>query len=153
MAEAGEGVEEEYGACSAAVVSAETAAAETVSVGASVETTVETKVEATEHVQEVAGALDAGDVVDVMQMITALRIKHHPAVDCRANHLSTVGLVVEGGCHISAVVPGGTAPSVRACPVPRHRYSSRALTTAHLRARAHTHSHTHRTHTHRAVRP
>jgi predicted nucleic acid-binding Zn-ribbon protein len=58
-------------------------------------------------------------VVDVMQIITALRKKHHPQVDCRASHMSTVGLVVEGGSHISAVVPGGTCAQTHfVCPTP-----------------------------------
>ena len=66
---------------------------------------------------EAVEVIDADYVVDVMQIITALRKKHHPQVDCRASHMSTVGLVVEGGSHISAVVPGGTCAQTHVvCP-------------------------------------
>ena len=94
---------------------------------------------------EVVEIIDPDYVVDVMQIITALRKKHHPQADCRASHMSTVGLVVEGGSHISAVVPGGTRAQTHfVCPTSclcRHNNHARPL--AH-EAHPHTHAHPHR---------
>ena len=89
---------------------------------------------------EAVEVIDADYVVDVMQIITALRKKHHPQVDCRASHMSTVGLVVEGGSHISAVVPGGTCAQTHfVCPIyvhtSPHPQAHQAL--PHTRANAH----------------
>ena len=86
--------------------------------------------------------IDADYVVDVMQIITALRKKHHPQVDCRASHMSTVGLVVEGGSHISAVVPGGTRAQTHfVCPTPclfTHFIPPAGPPGPHSRTRTHT---------------
>lgn len=63
-------------------------------------------VETTQQKSEVS-TNEGTSVEDVMTFITALRKKHHPLVDVQCLQCSTVGLVVEGGRHISAVVPGG----------------------------------------------
>ena len=42
-----------------------------------------------------------------MNLVTSLRTKHYPRVHIDARHVSTVGLVVEGACQVSAVVPCG----------------------------------------------
>ena len=39
----------------------------------------------------------------VMKIVTELRKKHQPRVDSSTDRVSTVGLVLEAGCHISAV--------------------------------------------------
>lgn len=46
-------------------------------------------------------------VEDLVNLVTSLRTKHYPRVHIDARHNSTVGLVVEGACQVSAVVPGG----------------------------------------------
>ena len=39
----------------------------------------------------------------VMKIVTKLRKKHQPVVDGNTDRVRTVGLVLEAGCHISAV--------------------------------------------------
>jgi hypothetical protein len=44
-----------------------------------------------------------GAVEAVMKIVTELRKKHQPVVDGSTDRVSTVGLVLEAQCHISAV--------------------------------------------------
>ena len=54
-----------------------------------------------------------GAVEAVMKIVTELRKKHQPVVDGSTDRVSTVGLVLEAQCHISAVCSYSLQPHQR----------------------------------------
>jgi len=63
----------------------------------------EGKITAAAHTTTTTTDTRTRTVEAVMKIVTELRKKHQPRVDSSTDRVSTVGLVLEAGCHISAV--------------------------------------------------
>jgi hypothetical protein len=63
----------------------------------------EGKITAAAHTTTTSTDTRTRTVEAVMKIVTELRKKHQPRVDSSTDRVSTVGLVLEAGCHISAV--------------------------------------------------